>query len=120
MSVRPFGSCKQLRFLRLHVEETYMRIPLLIIAIYCAFCIGCTPTCETTCNKLVSCGAIEDGASSALECENSCMAQQELYNIDWDDEAKQEGFDELKSCIVRETCEDIAGGVCYDDELYVW
>ena len=48
------------------------------------------------------------------------MAQQELYNIDWDDEAKQEGFDELKSCIVRETCEDIAGGVCYDDELYVW
>ena len=98
-----------------------MRIPITILFAACVVSIsGCTPDCETTCNKLVSCGSVEDGAASLLECENSCRTQQELYNNDWEDEEKQQGFDDLKSCIVSETCEDIASGVCYDDQLYVW
>jgi len=81
---------------------------------------GCTPTCETTCEKLLSCGEIDAAGAGVSECENSCTSQQELYNTEWDDEEKQTAFDELKSCIVQEECEDIANGVCYDDSLYVW
>ena len=42
---------------------------------------GCTPTCEQTCKKLLSCEAI---VTSEMECENACAAQERLFE-DWAD-----------------------------------
>ena len=49
---------------------------------------GCTPTCEQTCKKLLSCETI---VTSEMECENACNAQEQLFD-DWAEaeEAEQE------------------------------
>ena len=98
--------------------EVPCKIFLIVFSVFLSS--GCTPTCETTCDKLLTCGEIDGGESAVFECENSCMAKQELYNSDWDDEEKQQGFDDLKSCLVNASCEDIALGECYNKDLYIW
>ncbi len=52
-------------------------------------------------------------------CTSACNAQDTLYS-EWDDEEKMDAFDELRTCIVSETCERVSEGVCYDDDMYVW
>ena len=82
---------------------------------------GCTPNCEQTCTKLLSCE--EEGLNTPMmnldECTSSCASQSNWYE-DNEKVDQQDAFDELKSCISRETCEDLQEGVCYDAEVYVW
>ena len=89
--------------------------------LYALTMVGCTPTCEQTCNKLLDCEG--EGVQSPLmnldECTSACAAQSNQYE-DSEHEQKQQAFDELKSCIVAETCGDLSEGVCYDEEVYVW
>lgn len=80
---------------------------------------ACSPTCEKTCKKLVSCGDIESPEMNQQECESACNAQVNLYE-DQQDETKQNALDDFKSCVVEETCEDLVEGVCYDEEVYPW
>ena len=47
---------------------------------------GCSPTCEQTCKKLLTCEAI---ITSEMECETACNAQQSLFD-DWADAADAE------------------------------
>ena len=56
------------------------------------FSLGCSPTCEQTCKKLLSCDAI---VTSEMECENACVAQEQLFD-DWADseEAEQDRKEE--------------------------
>jgi len=83
--------------------------------------IACTPTCEQTCSKILSCE--EEGISAPemnqRECENSCAAQANLYENE-EDQVLEEAFDELKSCITEQSCQDLAEGVCYDPDLFAW
>ena len=83
--------------------------------------VGCTPTCEQTCNKLLDCEDenLQTPLMNLDECTSACAAQSNQYE-DNEQEQKQQAFDELKSCIVAETCEDLMEGVCYDDEVYIW
>lgn len=50
------------------------------------FSFGCTPTCEQTCKKLLSCDAV---VTTEMECENSCNAQEQLFD-DWADQEDAE------------------------------
>ena len=82
---------------------------------------GCTPNCEQTCTKLLSCE--EEGLSTPMmnldECTSSCASQSNWYE-DNEKVDQQDAFDELKSCISRETCADLQEGVCYDEDVYIW
>ena len=82
---------------------------------------GCAPSCEDTCDKLISCEAEDSPNLTLSECISSCSAQEELYEK-WDDLQKREDFSELKNCIVDSECSDVVIGVCYEDaeDLYIW
>ncbi len=78
---------------------------------------ACTPTGEEGGDHLVTCeGAVPEGLTSA-ECEESCVAQRDLYQS-WDDTSLQDGFDAELTCLAEATCDDLAAGTCYD--AHVW
>ena len=52
-------------------------------------------------------------------CRARCNRTEALYE-DWDDEQLRNAFDDYKICVSDETCEDIAGGACYDPDLFIW
>jgi hypothetical protein len=82
---------------------------------------ACTPTCEKTCKKILTCDELESPEMNQDECESSCNAQANLYeDVDDEDETLQTAFDDLKSCIVDEACFDLSEGVCYDEDIFAW
>ena len=81
--------------------------------------IACEPSCEQTCETLLEC---EDASTDRIaldDCTAGCLVQQQLYE-DWDDIELQEDFADYKRCVAEETCEALADGACYDEELYSW
>ena len=77
---------------------------------------GCTPSCDRVCTKLLACDLDSDRVAQT-ECVDSCERQTGLY-VAWEDEEKQEAMDDHLSCLVREDCEDIADGECFDDRIF--
>ncbi len=71
------------------------------------FLSGCTPTCEQTCKKLLSCEAI---VTSEMECENACIAQEQLFD-DWADMEEAENEAKLNEQQEREEAD--ANGSTY-------
>ena len=80
---------------------------------------ACSPTCERTCKKILSCDNVDAPSMNIDECTSACSAQQNLYE-DWEDEEKEQAFKDLKTCIVAEECASVAEGVCYDEQVYIW
>jgi hypothetical protein len=79
---------------------------------------GCTPTCDSVCDKLVlQCQDLGTERSSTSECEVQCLAQRDLY-AHWSDGQKREAFDEQLRCLSGSTCDEIADGVCYDEDVW--
>jgi len=78
---------------------------------------GCAPACESTCTKLLDCDL--SPRVSEEECVESCETQQHLYE-DWGDTEKQTAFEKERGCIRQSTCDEIADGTCYDDEIWVF
>lgn len=81
--------------------------------------LACGPTCERTCEKILRCDNLSSERVSVEECQESCSRQQVLYEL-WEDEVKQEAFDDHKRCLVGSSCDEIADGVCYDEELFIF
>lgn len=79
---------------------------------------GCVPRCENVCRKLLDCG-IDSERVSVEECTSSCVAQDDLYAF-WDDDDKQQAFDDHRRCLKRSSCEEIRRGDCYDPEIFVF
>ena len=98
------------------IMTTTLRIALLGSVITL---IGCEPSCKKTCKKLLDCDNIETARTEIEECEASCEIQQEMFD-DWEATDERERFSDLKTCIRTNECADIADGVCYDEELYIW
>lgn len=53
------------------------------------------------------------------ECITACRTEEDLY-ARWEDDAKIEAFKEHKRCIRSSTCEEIAAGVCHDEDLAIF
>ena len=81
--------------------------------------VGCEPSCEATCDKLMSCDGIEMEHTSVGECAAACETQQNVYEK-WSATDERDWFGDLKDCIDDASCKDIVAGECYDDELYIW
>lgn len=94
---------------------------LCVLTVAGLFSTACTPTCEQVCTKILTCE--DDGLNTPMmnldECTSSCAAQSNWYE-DNEKVEQQDAFDELKSCISDETCEDLQAGVCYNEDVYVW
>lgn len=94
-----------------------LRIAFLVAPL--AALVGCEPTCKKTCKKLLDCDNIETARTEVEECQASCEIQQDMFD-GWEASDERERFKELKQCIRGNECADIASGVCYDEELYIW
>lgn len=90
--------------------RTYLAIASLLLASACA------PTCSETCDKLLSC-ELDAQRMHEDECLESCELQLNLYQI-WEDSRLEDQFDDHRSCLVTSTCEEIADGECYDEDLF--
>ena len=80
---------------------------------------GCEPSCKQACRQLLACDDVETPRVTLDDCVSSCEVQQEVYER-WDDTQLREGLAEAKRCVMEESCEDVADGVCYDEDLYIW
>ncbi|GDX82690.1 hypothetical protein LBMAG42_45010 [Deltaproteobacteria bacterium] len=79
--------------------------------------LGCTPTCDEVCDKLVACENEGTERMSSDECKESCTAQHDLYD-EWTDTQKRDAFDAELSCLYESECSDIEAGVCYEAEVW--
>ncbi len=80
---------------------------------------GCEPTCARTCRKLLDCELDTPGWGQA-DCEASCQEQESLFETTWEDPELEDGWGELKECIVDEECTAIDNGACYDDRFFAF
>lgn len=92
---------------------------LAVLALAALIAPGCTPSCEDVCEKLVACENEGTERMSAPECEESCRDQQSLY-AEWDDTQLRDAFEAEMTCLGDATCEEIADGVCYDEEVWAF
>ena len=83
------------------------------------FLAACGSPCERTCDKVLACEGLSSDRVSEQDCEESCKRQEILYEL-WEDEQKIEAFEEHKRCLISSSCDEIADGVCYDEELFIW
>ncbi|MFZ5477827.1 MAG: hypothetical protein ACOZNI_13715 [Myxococcota bacterium] len=91
---------------------------MLLSRIFLSF-LGCSPTCEQVCEKLVDCENEGTERMTATECELSCDEQEDLYDR-WTDEQKRDAFEAELQCIQESACEEIAEGACYDPEVWTF
>jgi hypothetical protein len=85
-----------------------------------ALLIGCDgPPCKQVCEKLLECEEVDSPRIALSECEDSCEAQEALYQ-QWTDEELEERFVAYKECVDEEECSAIAEGACYDERLFAW
>ena len=95
-----------------------MRAWLFAAVALASFATGCEPTCAQSCRKVIACD-LESQRVVQDECEASCVFQERQYE-DWEDEVKQDAFSDHKRCLARESCDDIAEGVCYDEQIFLF
>lgn len=80
---------------------------------------GCVPTCKEVCNKALSCEL--DSPRTPLDaCIEDCERQRSLYKDWWEDEEKVDLFVEHRRCVMQSSCDELAEGVCYDEELFIF
>ena len=91
---------------------------LLVLISIAALGSGCTPDCEQTCRHVLECD-IDSPQVAIDQCRASCETEQHLYEA-WGDEDKQQAFRDERSCLVGATCDEIADGVCYDEDMYTF
>lgn len=83
------------------------------------FLVGCEVSCENTCEKLLACGDVDTPLVAEIDCEQSCVAQEVLYE-NWDDQIKRDALETYKACVSETPCADIADGACYHEDIYIW
>ena len=81
---------------------------------------GCAPTCKQVCDKITSCAQLDDYSGTHPDfCAENCIRQETLYDV-WDDTDLLDRLDAHKVCLMDATCDEVADGVCYDEELYAF
>ncbi|MBM4391636.1 MAG: hypothetical protein FJ090_10985 [Deltaproteobacteria bacterium] len=80
---------------------------------------ACTPSCEQVCEKLVACDNDGTERMPEAECTEACQEQQALYD-DWTDVQKRDALDAELSCLYNATCDEVASGSCYDEDIWAF
>ena len=101
------------------MESVLGRLPLAAAALALGGLAACDPPCDRTCDKLLSCDAVETPRVSSEDCRLQCERQEQLYD-NWNDQELQDAFKAHKQCILAEECDALADGVCTDELLTSW
>jgi len=80
---------------------------------------GCAPTCDQVCRKTLFDCELSTERVALATCIDSCDRQLSLYQDRWQDEELVDAFAEHRRCLMRETCDDIADGLCYDERIFI-
>jgi hypothetical protein len=56
---------------------------------------------------------------SVDECTETCDAQIEVYKAETEDDEAQKAYRRHRLCLGSHSCEEIAAGACYDEELFL-
>ncbi|MEO0599873.1 MAG: hypothetical protein AAF211_00460 [Myxococcota bacterium] len=84
-----------------------------------AIVLGCAPTCDQVCRKtLFDCDLSTERVALAT-CIDQCDRQRTLYEDQWENDQLAQAFDDHRRCLMRESCEAIADGECFDEDLFV-
>jgi len=78
---------------------------------------GCSSTCQSVCDKLLTCDALDVGDVGDKECELDCAVQESSYE---DDVERAAAFDAYKECVLAASCEELIEGACHDEALYAF
>ena len=104
---------------RLRLSSVWGASPVAAAAVVLASLAACDPPCDRTCDKLLSCDAVETPRVSSEDCRLQCERQEQLYD-NWNDQELQDAFKAHKQCILAEECDALADGVCTDELLTSW
>lgn len=77
---------------------------------------GCPPTCQSLCNKLDRCDL--EPTLSRSECQTSCERELEVRRDDDEDRELLQAFNRHRICLGNNSCDEIAAGACFDEELF--
>lgn len=91
-----------------------------MVAAVALFGAGCTPTCREACRKLDRCDLL--AGIDVEECRETCEADldnRQVAKRDDDDPEPLKTFNAHRRCLGSSTCDDIADGVCFDDDLFL-
>ncbi len=83
---------------------------------------GCDASCSQTCAQTLKCDLLSQGVSQQ-QCVDSCTRQEvqlELWVAEELEGAQQlqQAFDEHRACVVQASCDELAVGECYNEELF--
>jgi hypothetical protein len=92
---------------------------LLITGLTTLLAASCEPSCEQTCEGLLACEETSTDRLALDDCTAACLVQERLYD-DWEDQQLRDSFADYKHCVSEDSCESIAEGSCYDEDLYSW
>lgn len=79
---------------------------------------GCAPPCGQVCRKVLDC-ELDSERVSFEECEAACRQQQALY-LEWENRELQAAFDDHRSCVAQSSCEELADGTCFNEDLWAF
>lgn len=92
-----------------------MRVSVWFVAL--PVLVACAPPCAQLCAKLDRCDL--NGGVSVDECTETCDAQIEVYKAETEDDEAQKAYRRHRLCLGSHSCEEIAAGACYDEELFL-
>ncbi|MES2640307.1 MAG: hypothetical protein V4850_12515 [Myxococcota bacterium] len=69
------------------------------------------------CDKLVECDNPGTERMSGPECEESCNTQKDSY-AKWTDTQLRDAMDAQLSCLYDASCDAVADGACYDEDVW--
>jgi hypothetical protein len=78
---------------------------------------GCGSTCNSVCDKLLSCPELDAAEISDKECELDCAVQENAYE---NNEELNAAFEAYKDCVLASTCAQIAQGDCYSEGVFAF
>ena len=85
----------------------------------CTTLAACHTTCKNACDILLECDEVESSRVNPSECEVSCSREMALYD-QWENQALLDALQDELDCIGDLSCEEIAAGACYDEQLYLY
>jgi hypothetical protein len=79
--------------------------------------LGCSPTCADACTVVASCGESLGDFPNEAECNEACASQRATVDENGDT-GVQDAFERELRCLAAATCDDLAAGACYEEQVW--
>ncbi len=96
--------------------RAHPQLPLNVLALLLSL-LGCDATCADACAAVSACGASVGDVPNTAECEEACANQRTLVQ-QGTDTGVQGAFQRELDCLADATCDAIASGTCYEEQVW--